>query len=57
MSDEDFGVFGNGVPVLSMEFEFALSNFAKEPALIVVDEGGVASKEDIENYAYAPHIS
>lgn len=56
MRNEDFGILGNGIPVFCVEFVFGFADFAKESALVVIDEGGVSPEEDVEYDAYGPHV-
>ena len=45
-SDEGFGLFGNGVPVRTLEFDFGIGGLLGEGG-VVGTERGVATEENV----------
>jgi len=46
-SDEGFGLFGNGVPIRTLKFDFGIGGLLGEGGGVVGTERGVATEENI----------
>ena len=52
-SDEAFGLFGNGVPVRTLKFNFGIGGLLREGGSVVGTERGVATEENVGDDGYA----
>mmetsp|Transcript_21423 Transcript_21423/g.35849 ORF Transcript_21423/g.35849 Transcript_21423/m.35849 type:complete len:306 (-) Transcript_21423:419-1336(-) len=55
-SDEILGAVRDGAPVLLVEGEFSALNGLEQLLLVVIVEGRIATKQNVQNHAKGPHI-